>query len=67
MAAQTKFLDSKQLADELGNRVNTIEWWRVKGIGPKYLKLNGLVRYRREDIDAWIETQVRSSTSQVAA
>lgn len=67
MATQTKFLDSKQLAEELGNRVNTIEGWRVKGIGPKYLKLNGLVRYRREDIDVWIEAQVRSSTSQVAA
>lgn len=64
MTAQSKFLDSTQLAERLTNRKNTIEGWRVKGIGPRYVKIGRLVRYRIEDVDAWLEAQTRTSTSQ---
>lgn len=62
--SQTNFLNTTQLADRLTNRKNTIEGWRVKGIGPRYVKIGRLVRYRIEDVEAWLEKQTRSSTSQ---
>ena len=46
---------------------NTVEGWRVKGTGPSYVKIGHLVRYRVEDLDKWLASQVRSSTSQVSA
>ena len=33
----------------------TLADWRTKRIGPKYLKVGRLVRYRQVDLDAWLE------------
>jgi len=41
----------------------TLERFRVTGGGPKYCKLGGAVRYRRPDLDTWLETRTLSSTS----
>lgn len=47
------------LAEYIDKPVQTLAIWRMKGIGPKFLKLeNGSVRYRWADIDAWLEAQV---------
>lgn len=40
----------------------TLAQWRHRGEGPKFLKLGGHVRYRRSDLDAWLESCARSST-----
>ena len=57
-----KLIDTVQLAEYLGNEVNTCEGWRLKGIGPRYIKVGRLVRYRIENIDQWLESQTRNST-----
>lgn len=37
----------------------------VRGGGPKYAKYSSrLVAYRREDLDEWIESRLRTSTSE---
>ncbi|MFC9517535.1 helix-turn-helix transcriptional regulator [Nocardiaceae bacterium NPDC056970] len=36
---------------------NTVEHWRAHGRGPAYVKLGNRVRYRRVDVDAWLERQ----------
>lgn len=54
-------------ADQLGSKPSTLRAWRVKGKGPRYYKIGGKVFYRGADLDAWIEAQVRGSTSDVAA
>lgn len=41
----------------------TLERIRVKGDGPLYCKLGGAVRYRRADLDRWLESRLLSSTS----
>ena len=43
----------KQLADRWGMNEVTLERWRVEGIGPSFLKLNGQVRYRIDDIELY--------------
>ncbi len=38
--------------------------WRSEGIGPVFLKLQGQVRYRIEDIEAFEADSLRKSTSE---
>ena len=32
--------------------------WRYKGRGPKYVKHGGIIRYRRTDLDAFLEHSI---------
>ena len=41
----------------------TIERFRLTGEGPRYCKLGGAVRYRRCDLEEWLESRLTSSTS----
>lgn len=36
---------------------------RVSGSGPAFLKMGSAVRYRRCDLDSWIESRLKRSTS----
>jgi len=44
--------------------VPTLERYRLTGEGPMFAKLGGSVRYRRCDLDAWIESRLVRSTSE---
>jgi predicted DNA-binding transcriptional regulator AlpA len=35
--------------------VASVRRWRLLGIGPKYIKIGAAVRYRYEDIVAWLQ------------
>jgi predicted DNA-binding transcriptional regulator AlpA len=50
-------LDQKQLAEYLGKSQAWCERARWAGEGPKFIKLGRHVRYRVEDVAAWIENQ----------
>jgi predicted DNA-binding transcriptional regulator AlpA len=42
----------------------TLQNWRVKGGGPKYLKIGAKsVRYRITDLQSWLDNATRSHTS----
>ena len=56
--------DTKAAASYLDVADNTLEKWRVYGTGPRFYKLGRKVRYRRRDLDAWIESRLCSSTSE---
>ncbi len=45
----------------------TLERFRLTGEGPVYCKLGGAVRYRKVDLDAWLESRRIRSTSERAA
>ena len=66
MAQHQTFLDSDQAADYLGLKRTTLEAWRCRGGGPQFVKLGRLVKYRRADLDAFIESRIRSNTSEAA-
>ena len=51
------------LGEELGVDRRTLERWRVSGIGPTYLKLNGRILYRLQDIEDYEEKSLYRSTS----
>ena len=42
----------------------TLENWRQQGKGPKYLKIGRSVVYLESDLEAWLQSQRRSSTSE---
>jgi len=47
--------------------VRTLQTWRVRGGGPQFAKLGGSVRYRRADIDAWINARLARTTGEAEA
>ncbi|WP_435062054.1 helix-turn-helix transcriptional regulator [Amycolatopsis thermoflava] len=52
-----KLLSIEDLADYLGVPKGTLYQWRTKGYGPPGRRVGKYVRYRPEDVDAWIEQQ----------
>ena len=46
----------EEVADYLQVPVKTLYDWRHKGVGPSGMRVGRYVRYRRADIDAWLET-----------
>ncbi len=59
------FLNEQQLADMFGVTVRTIQQWRWSGRGPKFVRISRrCVRYREEDIDAFVAGRVVGSTSE---
>lgn len=40
---------------------------RWKGDGPPFCKINSMVFYRPEDVDAWVESLMVSSTTEATA
>lgn len=58
-------LDVTAAAEHCGLSASTLNKLRCRGAGPKFLKLTGTaVRYDPKDLDSWIESRRRSSTSE---
>jgi len=56
------FITTKQAADFLGLRANTMEIWRLRGTGPRFVKLGRAVRYRLSDLEDYISAQTQTRT-----
>ncbi|MGN6607170.1 MAG: helix-turn-helix transcriptional regulator [Jatrophihabitans sp.] len=56
-----ELLDITTAAHALGVPIATLRWWRHTGIGPHSFKIGRHAKYRRIDIDAWLEQQLRNS------
>jgi len=52
-----KLLTHKEAAEKLGIVPATLSVWRSRDKGPAYFKIGAAVRYRADDIDAWVETR----------
>ena len=64
--AEPGILNTEAAAQYLALSKQTLERYRVAGAGPRYAKFAGAVRYRRTDLDAWVESRLISSTSETA-
>jgi predicted DNA-binding transcriptional regulator AlpA len=60
-------LDAKAAANFLALSPSTLAKLRIYGGGPRYLKLGRRVAYSREDLDAWLNQNRRSNTSEQRA
>lgn len=58
------WLDTTEAAEYLSLKKCTLEAWRSRGGGPRFVKLGRSVRYRAQDLNHWIENRVRANTSE---
>lgn len=58
-----ELLTPEEVADLLKVHPGTLENWRVRGEGPRFVKLGNKrrspVRYRRQDVEDWIFTDIK--------
>ena len=59
-----KLLNTIEAAEVLRLAAATLEKLRTYGGGPRYLKLGRAVRYRTDDLEAWLAQRVIGSTSE---
>jgi excisionase family DNA binding protein len=59
-------LTQDEVADQLKLSVRTVERLRVSSGGPKFLKIRNSVRYRPADVEQWLASRLRGSTSEEA-
>lgn len=57
MKTTDSLLTLDDLEDYLGILKRTIYGWRYRGEGPVGFKLGGHVRYRRSDVEEWLNEQ----------
>lgn len=60
-------LNENQAAEFLGVSVRTLQAWRVRGGGPRYIKIGRTVRYQRRELLTFQEAHTVGSTSQLVA
>ena len=59
-----KLLNRKEAGEYLGIKPNTLDAWASTGrYNLKYIKVGRLVRYRKEDLDAFPEERTMCKTS----
>jgi hypothetical protein len=67
-ATTREWLTTRQAAEYLGYKKNTLEIKRSRGDGPPFQKpTDNSVRYRRADLDVWAAQNPRRSTSEERA
>jgi excisionase family DNA binding protein len=48
-------MTTKEATDYLGVSPTTLAVWRSRDKGPRYYRMGGFIRYRKEDLDAFVE------------
>lgn len=58
-----EFFNQRQLAKRWGLSPRTLEQWRWRGVGPRFVKLGGRVAYRLEDIEVFEAERLHLNTT----
>lgn len=60
-------LTPKEAAERLRLNINTLANWRVRGDGPRFIKMGRKVLYPLAEVEAFEQRQLRSNTAQQVA
>ena len=61
---QSELLSDKEATKHLGLADGTLSVWRSKGrYSIPFIKIGANVRYRKSDLDAWIESRIQTATA----
>jgi predicted DNA-binding transcriptional regulator AlpA len=63
----SNLLSEREAAARVGLSPRTLEGYRTDGNGPAFVRLGRRVLYRPADLDAWITSHIRTSTSDTGA
>ncbi len=58
-----RHMNQQQLARRLGVSCRTLERWRWTGVGPLFIKIEGRVKYRLADVEAYEQAHLCQSTA----
>lgn len=58
-----ELMSAEDLARAVGASERTVERWRYEGNGPAYLKVGHFVRYRRADVEKWLDGRLVTRAS----
>lgn len=58
MEQRDRLITVQELSDYLGVPVATLYQWRYRGEGPEGFRVGRHVRYRWNEVEAWIEAQL---------
>ncbi len=50
------------LASFMKKHPDTVRAWRINGIGPRHVRIGRSIRYRRDDVLAWLEANTVTGT-----
>jgi predicted DNA-binding transcriptional regulator AlpA len=56
-------LSENEISEIFGRSIPTLQKDRLRGNGPPFIKIGRLVRYSPSAVQAWLDDQVRRSTS----
>ena len=60
-------LTSEEVAKWIGTSTQFVELGRMRNYGPRYTRLSArIIRYKRSDVLAWLESRTHSQTSEYA-
>jgi excisionase family DNA binding protein len=59
----TRLLTTEEAASALGLSRRTLEDWRLRGCGPRFVRLGGAVRYRPSELSRFVLRGEADSTS----
>jgi len=60
-------LTEAEAARQLGVSIGGLRKWRKARRGPKYLRLGRLIRYRRSDLEQWLESHCNRQETRTEA
>jgi DNA-binding transcriptional MerR regulator len=55
-----RLLTTKSLAEMISVPEGTVRYWRIVGLGPPWIKLEGSIRYAEEDVLEYINRNRRT-------
>lgn len=64
--APARLLDDRDLEELTGIKRQTWAVWRMRGVGPVFLKIGRRCRYRPSDVEAFLAAREHTSTSEVS-
>ena len=62
-----RLLSIDEVADYIGIPKSSLYRWRVSGGGPRAMKVGKHLRFRRSDLEAWLNAQYEDETPGAAA
>jgi predicted DNA-binding transcriptional regulator AlpA len=66
MQAEKRYFDTKSIAEITSTSASFWNQRRVRGDGPRFLKAGTKVLYELAEVEAWLETRAKHSTSEVS-
>lgn len=67
MENSSTYLNQREAASYLRLGETTLEKLRLSGRGPRYSKPLKRILYRKADLDSWVDSHIRRSTSERSA